>query len=53
MKILSDSKVGFDPISLIVDGKRVFPMMGEMHFSRYPHQYWEEELCKMKREELI
>ena len=48
MKILSDSKVGFDPISLIVDGKRVFPMMGEMHFSRYPHQYWEEELCKMK-----
>ena len=48
MKILSDSKVSFDPISIIVDGKRVFPMMGEMHFSRYPHQYWEEELCKMK-----
>lgn len=48
MKILSDSKIGFDPISLIVDGERVFPMMGEMHFSRYPHQYWEEELCKMK-----
>ncbi|MBO6241853.1 MAG: beta-galactosidase [Butyrivibrio sp.] len=48
MKILSDSKISFDPISIIVDGKRVFPMMGEMHFSRYPHKYWEEELCKMK-----
>ena len=47
MKITSKSNITFDPISLIVDGKRVFPMMGEMHFSRYPRKYWEEELLKM------
>ncbi len=48
MNITSKSNITFDPISLIVDGKRVFPMMGEMHFSRYPRKYWEEELLKMK-----
>ncbi|MCR4757651.1 MAG: beta-galactosidase [Butyrivibrio sp.] len=48
MIIKADSKISFDPVSIIVDGKRVFPMMGEMHFSRYPKKYWEEELCKMK-----
>jgi beta-galactosidase len=29
-------------------GKPWLPVMGEFHFSRYPHQYWEEELLKMK-----
>ncbi len=48
MNITSGSEVGFDNVSLIVDGKRWFPMMGEMHFSRYPKKNWEEELCKMK-----
>ncbi len=48
MKISSESKISFDAKSLIVDGKRWFPIMGEMHFSRYPNKYWEEELCKMK-----
>ncbi len=48
MKITSDSRVSFDPVSLLVDGKRYYPMMGEMHFSRYPHKYWDEELSKMK-----
>jgi hypothetical protein len=48
MKITRDSKVGFDSISLLVDGKRWFPMMGEMHFSRYPKKFWEQELNKMK-----
>ena len=48
MKITTDSKITYDPVSLLVDGKRWFPMMGEMHFSRYPARYWEEELCKMK-----
>jgi hypothetical protein len=48
MKITKESKVTFDRISLLVDGKRWYPMMGEMHFSRYPAKYWEEELCKMK-----
>ena len=48
MNITSKSNITYDPISLIVDGKRIFPMMGEMHFSRYPRKYWEEELLKMK-----
>ena len=48
MKITKDSKVGFDSTSLLVDGKRWFPVMGEMHFSRCPKGKWEEELCKMK-----
>ena len=48
MNITSKSNITFDPISLIVDGKRIYPMMGEMHFSRYPRKYWEEELLKMK-----
>ena len=48
MKITERSKVTFDQISLLVDGRRFFPMMGEMHFSRYPAKYWEEELLKMK-----
>lgn len=25
-----------------------FPIMGEFHFSRYPHEYWEESILKMK-----
>ncbi len=48
MNITQDSKISFDPVSILVDGKRWYPMMGEMHYSRYPHQYWEEELLKMK-----
>ena len=33
---------------LTIDGKPVLPVMGEFHFSRYPPQYWEEEILKMK-----
>ena len=38
----------FDSISLKQDGKRWFPVMGEIHYSRYPHKYWKESLLKMK-----
>ena len=38
----------FDSISLYKEGKRWFPMMGEIHFSRYPHSFWKESLLKMK-----
>ncbi|SFU31353.1 beta-galactosidase [Butyrivibrio sp. INlla21] len=48
MHIDKNSKISFDPVSLMVDGKRWFPMMGEMHFSRCPKKYWEQELLKMK-----
>jgi beta-galactosidase len=29
------------------DGKPWFPIMGEMHYSRYPKVYWKEALLKM------
>ena len=34
--------------SLIFDGQPVFPVMGEMHYSRVPAAEWREELLKMK-----
>ena len=30
------------------NGAPWFPLMGEFHFIRYPHEYWEEEIVKMK-----
>ena len=38
----------FDNISLMRDGVRWFPVMGEIHYSRYPEEYWKEALLKMK-----
>jgi len=38
----------FDEISLLKDKKRWFPIMGEIHYSRYPKKYWKESLLKMK-----
>ncbi len=38
----------FDNHSLFRDGKRWFPIMGEMHYSRYPQAEWKDELLKMK-----
>ncbi len=41
-------KYSFDKISLLKNNKRWFPVMGEMHYSRVPSQYWREGLYKMK-----
>lgn len=30
------------------NGQPFIPVIGEFHFSRYPNQYWDEELKKMK-----
>ena len=38
----------FDNKSILRSGKRWFPTMGEIHYSRLPHKFWKEELCKMK-----
>ena len=38
----------FDNISLLRNGERWFPIMGELHFSRYPKNLWYESLLKMK-----
>jgi beta-galactosidase len=37
-----------DSRSLLLDGERWTPVMGEFHFSRYPESEWREELKKMK-----
>lgn len=34
--------------SLLINGKPVVPVMGEIHFSRVPDNEWEKELLKMK-----
>jgi hypothetical protein len=41
-------RIAADSRSLTLDGKPWLPVMGEFHFSRYPAQYWQEELEKMK-----
>ncbi len=33
---------------LVLDGKPALPVMGEFQYSRYPSEYWNEELLKMK-----
>ena len=30
------------------NGKPFFPVVGELHYSRYPEAYWEESIMKMK-----
>lgn len=43
-----NSKYQYDQKSLMQDGARWFPIMGEIHYSRIPQQYWKEALLKMK-----
>jgi len=37
-----------DNRSLLLDGKRFIPVVGEFHYSRYPANEWRDELLKMK-----
>ena len=41
-------EIKWDAHSLIMDGKRVVPSMGEVHYSRIPADEWEAEVRKMK-----
>ena len=41
-------EVKWDSKSLIINGQRVVPVMGEVHFSRIPAEEWKEEVKKMK-----
>ena len=43
-----NKKVEWDKHSLIIDGKRVCPVMGEVHYSRIPVDEWQQEVRKMK-----
>ncbi len=40
--------VSWDRQSLIIDGHRVVPVMGEIHYSRLPADEWQREVRKMK-----
>ncbi len=40
--------VTWDSQSLIIDGHRVCPVMGEIHYSRVPANEWAQEIRKMK-----
>ncbi len=42
------SSITVTPQSLLLNGKPVVPVMGEMHFSRVPEGEWETALLKMK-----
>lgn len=51
--VVSDNKkqpdeIRWDSKSFIINGRRVVPVMGEIHYSRIPEQEWETELVKMK-----
>ena len=39
--------IRWDKHSLIFDGKRVVPVMGEVHYSRIPQNEWREEVRKI------
>lgn len=40
--------VEWDKQSLLIDGRRVCPVMGEVHYSRIPAEEWQHEVRKMK-----
>ena len=40
--------VQWDRHSLIIDGQRVVPVMGEIHYSRLPENEWADEVRKMR-----
>jgi len=40
--------VSWDSKSLIIGGRRVCPVMGEIHYSRLPADEWQREVHKMK-----
>ncbi|MGO4695698.1 beta-galactosidase [Paenibacillus sp. 2TAB26] len=41
-------EINVNSLHLTRGGKPWLPVMGEFHFSRFPHGQWEEELLKMK-----
>ena len=41
-------QVTWDRLSLMIDGRRVCPVMGEVHYSRIPADEWPDVVAKMK-----
>ncbi|MCA0454815.1 MAG: beta-galactosidase [Chloroflexi bacterium] len=40
--------IGFTSYYMTWNGQPCIPVMGEFHFSRYAHEYWADELLKIK-----
>ena len=38
----------YTPQYLVKNGEPWFPIMGEIHYSRYPKEYWKESIYKMR-----
>ncbi len=45
---LKGDSIGVTSFYLERNGQPFIPVIGEFHFSRYPNQYWDEEIKKMK-----
>ena len=45
---IPQKSITWDRHSLIFDGRRVVPVMGEVHYSRIPQAEWREEVKKIK-----
>ena len=45
---IPSQSIRWDRHSLIFDGRRVVPVMGEVHYSRIPQNEWTREVRKMK-----
>lgn len=41
-------KITFNNYYMLIDDRPVIPVMGEFHYARYPNQYWEDAILKMK-----
>lgn len=44
----SGRTVGVDARSLLLDGRRWMPVMGELHYARVPAETWRDELLKLR-----
>jgi hypothetical protein len=44
----SGDTIGVNSFYIERNGQPVIPVIGEFHYARYPRQYWEEQLKKMK-----
>jgi hypothetical protein len=44
----SGKEIIINNIYMAIGGKPVIPVMGEIHYSRYPEEQWEEAVLKMK-----
>lgn len=42
------NRIAVNNLYVTYNNQPVIPVMGEFHFSRYPEQFWDEELKKMK-----